>query len=56
VIRRNPRSQAVKNNPENLPATLGLTRNYFGNSGKTALLEAMDHAYELFDAEITLEF
>lgn len=48
--------QAVKNNPENVPATLNLAGNYIGNAGKTALREAQDHAYELYGVELDLEF
>jgi hypothetical protein len=48
--------QALKNNPENMPSFLVLTQNYIGNAGRTALKEALEDIFDLYEVEMTIEF
>lgn len=48
--------QAMKNNAENMPATLLLTQNYISNAGKVAIKEAMEDMFDLYEREMVIEF
>lgn len=46
----------MKNNAENMPATLLLTQNYVSNTGKVAIKEAMEDMFDLYEREMVIEF
>jgi hypothetical protein len=48
--------QALKNNPENMPTSVGLTMNYISNAGRTALKEALEDIFELYEKEMEVKF
>jgi hypothetical protein len=47
--------QAIKNNAEAVPALILLQQNYMGNAGRTALKEALEDAYDMFQVELTIK-